>query len=432
MPRLHYRPLTFLLTGFGWLVLSSIVGLAILIGLVRGTPLPPWIRHAHVHAALVGGVAQMILGGFLAFISPLLMSGQHQRESHPVLFLTINTGTVGMLVGFWLHQYVLIGAAGFLVIGAFLSLARDAWSQARRGLNFPPLKLWLYMIAFLALLISLACGETMAFGLAQQSYGYVRLAHIHLNILGFITLVIVGTVHTLLPAVLNVPLHSPLLARTVFIVLPLGVAVLLVGFLNSSVPLEIIAGGILFFGVTLYAMNVFWTWQASEHKGSAVLDHLLIGTFFLLLTIVLGILVGVNSLSSPPLMPFGSLHLIAYTHMALVGFILQTIMGVLSYVVPTTLAVSRVPNTKKRGPYLDQLTQLIDRWRTIQVAGLSLGTMGLGVLASLTWNVPLTSLYIRIATWTCFGLLLASLTLFSIKLAVVLVRQPEDSTPSTS
>jgi hypothetical protein len=430
MSRLQCRPLTFLLTGFGWLVLASVVGLAILIGLVRGTPLPPWVRHAHVHAALVGGVAQLILGGFMAFTSPLLMSGRQQRESHPVLFLTINAGAVGMLVGFWLHQYVLIGAAGFLAIGVFLWLARDTWSQARGGLNVPPLNLSLYVMAFLALFISLACGEIMAFGLAQQSYGYVRLAHIHLNILGFITLVIVGMVHSLLPAVLNVPLHSPPLARTVFIVLPLGVAVLLAGFLNSSVPLEIIAGGILFFGVTLYATNVFCTWQASQHKGSAVLDHFLIGTFFLLLTIVLGILVGVNNLSSPSLMPFGSLHLIAYTHMALVGFVLQTIMGALSYLVPLTLAVSRVPNTKKRGPYLDLLTQLIDRWRTIQVAGLSLGTMGLGVLASLTWNVPLTSLPIRIATWTCFGLLLSSLTLFSIKLAVVLGRQPEDSTPS--
>ena len=70
----------------GWLVLASILGLAILVGLVRGTPLPSWVRLVHVHAALVGGVAQMILGGFLAFIPPLLMTGHKQRESYPVLF----------------------------------------------------------------------------------------------------------------------------------------------------------------------------------------------------------------------------------------------------------------------------------------------------------------------------------------------------------
>src|SRR3990172_12000645 len=160
-------PITFLLTGFTWIVLSSILGLAILVGLVRGTPLPPWVRLVQVHAGLVGGVAQMILGGFLAFIPPLLMTGQTQRNSHPVLFLTINAGAVGMLVGFWLHQYVVVGAAGFLVVGAFLWMARDAWTQARQSLNSPPVNLWYYAVALLALFGGLACGETMAFALAQ-------------------------------------------------------------------------------------------------------------------------------------------------------------------------------------------------------------------------------------------------------------------------
>jgi hypothetical protein len=111
LPR-TYPPTAFLLTGFGWLAVSSILGLAILIGLVRGTPLPPWVRLVHVHAALVGGVAQMILGGFLAFIPPLLMTGHKQRDSHPLLFATINGAAAGMLIGFWLRQYVIVGIAG--------------------------------------------------------------------------------------------------------------------------------------------------------------------------------------------------------------------------------------------------------------------------------------------------------------------------------
>lgn len=423
-------PVTFLLTGFTWIALSSILGLAILVGLVRGTPLPPWVRLVHVHAALVGGVAQMILGGFLAFIPPLLMTGQTQRNSHPVLFLTINAGAVGMLVGFWLHQYVVVGAAGFLVVGAFLWMARNAWTQARQSLNSPPVNLWYYAVALLALFGGLAYGETMVFALAQQSYGYMRLSHIHLNLLGFVTLAIIGTMHNLLPTVLNTSLFSPRLARIVLIVMPLGVAVLIGGFMNSSVPIEMAAGGILFVGGMLYAVNLFRTWMGSTHIGSAASDHLLIGTFFLLLTIILGVLVGANSLSNPPLMPYGTLHLVAYTHMALVGFVLQTIMGALSHLIPITLAVSRVQSNKKRGPYLDQLTTIMDRWRTVQIGGLSLGTMGLALLASLTWNVPLSSIYIRLATWTCFGLLLSSLTVFVVKLAAALGKQPEDSTHS--
>jgi hypothetical protein len=416
----------FLLTGFGWLVVSSIVGIAILIGMVHGTPLPQWLRLAHVHGALVGGVAQMILGGFLAFIPPLLMTGQKQRDSYPVLFLAINLGTIGMIAGFYFRNYTVLGIAGFLVVASFLWIARDAWAQARKSLNRPPLNLWFYAVALLALFAGLAVGEAMAFRLAHESYGHVRLAHIHLNILGFVTLAIVGTMHNLLPTVLNAPLYSPRLARAVFILVPLGVAVLIGGFLNSSLRIEIAAGIILFVGASLYAVNMFRTWLASGYTGNAASDHLLIGTFFLLLTIVLGILVATNSLSDPPYMPYGSLHLVAYTHMALIGFILQTICGALSHLVPITLAVSRVESTKKRGPYLEQLTTMIDRWRSVQLVGLSFGPMGLAVVALLTWVTPLNAPSVQIATWVTAGLLLCGLALFSAKLAwLVGLRPPE-------
>jgi hypothetical protein len=425
LPR-TYPPTAFLLTGFGWLAVSSILGLAILIGLVRGTPLPPWVRLVHVHAALVGGVAQMILGGFLAFIPPLLMTGHKQRDSHPLLFATINGAAAGMLIGFWLRQYVIVGIAGLFVVGVFGWIARDAWTQARRSLNSPPLNLWYYAAALLSLFAGLAAGESMALGLAQQSFGYVRLAHIHLNLLGFVTLAIVGTMHNLLPTVLNHPLSSPRLGRLVLILLPLGIAVLIGGFLNSSVPIELAGGALLFAAASLYAANLFKTWLGSAHRGSAASDHLLLGTFFLLFTIILGMLVAANSLTTPPVMPYGTLHLVAYTHMALLGFVLNTIMGALSHLIPITLAVRRVPSSKKRGAYLDRLTAVMDRWRTVQIGGLSLGTMGLGVLASLTWNVPLSSPYIQAALWGCFVLLLSSLVLFSGKLAQVLSTQPSE------
>lgn len=425
MSRLPGRPLTFLLTGFSWLLLSSLVGLAILVGLVRGTPLPHWIRHAHVHAALVGGVAQMILGALLIFIPPLLMTGHNRRDSHPLLFLTINGAALGMVAGFGLRNYTVIGLSGLLVVASFLWIARDAWGQTRQSLNAPPLNLWFYGLAVLALFGGLACGEALAFAWAQQSFGYVRLAHIHLNILGFITMAIVGTMHNLLPTVLSTPLYSPRLARTVVLLFPLGLVVLIGGFLNSSVMIELAGGGILLVASVLYALNLFRTWMASQHQGTAASDHLLVATFFLVLTLVLGLFVAANSISMPPIMPFGSLHLAAYTHMALIGFILQTIIGALSHLVPVTLTVHRVPSPKKRGPYLAHLTAIIDRWRTVQVASLSLGTMGLAVLASLTWNVPLSSIYIQSAMWASFGLLLTGLTVFSVKLVTVVWTEPD-------
>ncbi len=422
----HIPPTTFLLTGFGWLVLSSILGLAILIGLIRGTPLPSWVRLIHVHAALVGGVAQMILGGFLAFIPPLLMTGLKRRDSHPVLFFIINGAALGIVTGFCLREYVAVGLAGLLVVGAFGWLARDAWTQARLSLNSPPLNLWYYAAALVSLFAGLAAGEAMALGAAQSAYGHVRLAHIHLNLLGFVTLAIIGTMHNLLPTILATPLASPRLARLVLILMPVGIAGLIGGFLWSSTPIELAAGGLLLVGAGLYAVNLFGTWKVSRHKGGAASDHLLIGTVFLLLTVILGLLVTANSLASPPILPYGTLHLVAYTHMALIGFVLNTIVGALSHLLPITLAVRRVPNSKKRGPYLDRLTAIVDRWRTVQVGGLTLGTMGLGLLASLTWNMPLSSLPIQITMWGCVALLLTSLVLFSTKLTHLFTARPPE------
>lgn len=427
----HCPPIAFLLTGFSWLLLASILGLAILIGLVHGTPLPPWVRQIHVHAALVGGMTQMILGGFLAMMPLSHPPGSTRQDSQLPAFLALNTGTVAMLMGFWLHHYQVVGAAGVFVGVACIRLAYVAWSRSSR--NAPSnWNRWYYAVAFLALFGGLALGETLAFGLMPEAYGHLRIAHIHLGLIGFAVVVIIGAIVILLPTVLHTSGSNSTLERPALILMLLGVAALIGGFLNTSVTIQLVAGGVLFAGGALYTVNLFRTWMGSAHNGNAASDHLLIGLFFLLFTIVLGMLVGVNSLSSPPVMPFGTLHLIAYTHMALLGFILQTSMGVLSHLIPVTLAASRVPNSKKRGPYLDWLTTIMDRWRTIQVGGLSLGTMGLGILASLTWNVPLGSMYIRTMTWACFGLLLSSLILFSVKLVLLLSLQPKESSSSVT
>lgn len=426
MPALSFRPMTFLLTGFGWLTLSFLLGLAILIGLVRGTPLPLWVRLVHVHGALVGGVAQMIMGALLAFIPPLLMTGHKRGESHPILFLAINGGAAGMMVGFGLMNHQIAGVAGLLVLASFLSVATDAWRQARKSLNAPPLNLWFYALSLLSLFAGVAMGEVMALGYWREHYGQVRLAHIHLNLLGFVTLTIVGTMHNLLPTVLQTGLYSARLARLVFWLLPAGIAALIGGFASSSVKIELVGGGVLLIGVLLYGYNCVRTWMAAGQPGRASSDHLLTGTFFLVVAVGLGLLVGVNYLWDPPALPFGTLHLMAYTHMALVGFVFQTIWGALSHLIPITIAVSRVPSSKKRAPYLDRLTAIVDRWRVLQIGGLSLGTMALAVLASLTWNFPLASPWIQITAWVAFALLLGSLLLFVTKLAWVLSSQAQE------
>ncbi|MBX3304104.1 MAG: hypothetical protein KF693_17970 [Nitrospira sp.] len=420
-----YSPLTLCFTGFFWLALASIVGLAILIGLVRGTPLPSWVRTLHVHAILIGGVAQLILGGFLLLVAPPQSKDRAESDSHPFAFWALNGGLIGMLVGFWLHHDLVVGSAGLVVITAFFSLIHRVWLRGRSALSSSFGRPWYYTVIFSGLVGGSACGELLAFGIIPESYGYVRLAHIHLVVLGFVVLALIGMMHHILPIVWNNQLTSPNVEQVGTILLPIGVILLIGGFLTSSVPVEIAAGTILLAAVGLLVGNLFRTWLSSYHTGSAASDHLLVSTFFLLFTILLGILVGANSLSSPPVLPYGTLHLVAYTHMAFIGFIVNAIMGAFSYLIPIAWAAGRVASHKKRRPYLDQLIAIINRWRSVQITTLSLGTMGLAILAALTWNVPLSSIYIHTAMWTCLALLLTSFILFSVKLTIIVATQPE-------
>ena len=86
----------------------------------------------------------------------------------------------------------------------------------------------------------------------------------------------------------------------------------------------------------------------------------------------------------------------------------------------------RVESAKKRGPYLSRLTAIAERWGSLQVMTLSLGTLGILVLAALVWQYPLGSFTVKLVTWASIGLLVGSLAIFSIKVGVLLSARPEE------
>lgn len=422
---MQVRPPLFLLTGFCWLFLSALLGVALFVGMIIGNPLPPPLRLVHVHSALVGGVAQMILGAILTFVPAMLMTGRDRPESHPVLYAAINGGATGMVAGLATEQQVLVAASGSLVVLTFLAILQDGLKQVRSSLASPPLNLWFYGVALVALLAGLGVGEAMALHLLPATFhGHARLAHIHLNVLGFVTLTIVGTMHNLFPTILNAPLYSPRLARWTFILLPGGVALLIAGFLMGNLQTEIAAGAVTIAGTLLYAYNMIRTWTGAGRPRRIASDHFVLATFCLVLAVVAGLLVSVNNMWNPVYVPVGKLHLVAYTHLALIGFILQTIMGALSHLLPIMLAVKRIKSNKKRGAYLDELTGIVEQWRLLQVGMLNLGLVALLLTAALVWPFSLRAPAVQAAAWTSVSLLAVGLLIFSVKVIRLLRRQP--------
>ncbi|MFM8550874.1 MAG: hypothetical protein ACKOCD_00925, partial [Nitrospiraceae bacterium] len=276
-----------------------------------------------------------------------------------------------------------------------------------------------------ALLAGLGIGEAMAARLFPVTlYGQARLAHIHLNLLGFATLAIVGTMHNLLPTVLNVPLFSQKLARWTFILLPSGIGLLIGGFFLGDLRIEIGAGAVIIAGTLLYGYNMAKTWAAAGRPNRIASDHFMLATFYLVLTAVAGLGLAVNSLWEPTYVPIGKLHLVAYTHLALAGFILQTIIGALSHLLPIMLAVKRVKSHKKRGAYLDELTRIIEQWRPLQVGALNMGVVIFLFTAGLVWQYHLGTLAVQGAAWLGAGLLTTGLLIFGIKVIRLLLCHP--------
>lgn len=410
-------PLTFLLTGFTWLGVAFLLGIALIIGLVYGTPLPHWLKPVHVHGALVGGILQLLIGSLLFSIARSSERKDAYLQSRFALFLLFNGATAGLLVSFWLGNMTTAGLAGLLLVATVLSLTKTVWHHLGRALTEPVGMAWMYRLAFVALVAGLAAGLAMAFRLTDGYYAYARLAHVHFIVLGGVTVAFVAALYQSLPALLHRPVISGLMARLALWSLPTGLALLLAAFLMSAVWLEIIVGCLLTASIALWTLHLLSTWLKAGSPGTAVTDHLLLGAFFLLLTTIAGLAMAANYLRNPPLLPMGSLHLVAYTHLALIGFVTQVIFGGLSFLVPDFLAITRVQNQAKQEVYRAQLDGIMNRWRSVQLAGVSLGTMALSVLASLIWSLPLASPYVQSSVWIAAGLLIATLALFTAKLA---------------
>ena len=411
---LRLQPLAFLLTGFTWLGVSFLLGIALIIGLIHGTPLPVWLKPMHVHGALVGGILQLVIGGLLLSLD---RSSDTSARSRSSLFFALNGATAALLFSFWLKNVTVAGLAGLVLAGAVLSLTKPAWIHFGKAFPHPAGAGWMYRIAWGALLAGLAAGAGMALHLTDGYYAHTRLAHIHLIVLGCFTIASMVTLQLLVPALLQKPSVEGLMTRYAFWFLPAGFAILLGAFLMSALWVEIVVGCLLVAASAVCTTHLIRTWLGAGSPGTAAMDHLLIGAFFLVLASAAGLAMGANYLKTPPVLPIGSLHLVAYTHLAFIGFVTQVIFGALACIVPDLLAVARVPNHAKQEVYRGQLEGIMNRWRTVQLAGMSLGTMALSVLASLTWSQPLGSLGVQSTVWIAASLLLVSLTLFVAKLA---------------
>ncbi|MGE3153027.1 MAG: hypothetical protein AB7N95_10455 [Nitrospiraceae bacterium] len=419
-------PLAFLLTGLGWLVFSALLGFALYIGLVRSTSLPASLRSIHVHAGMIGGLLQMLIGALLYWLPTTLPSGRQRPASRPGLYVLLNVGTLGMLIGFWLSHRTTVGIAGVVTVIPVLALLSDALRLAKDQQGWLLAPSLYYGASLAGLLFGIGAGAAICFGLIPTAFvAQVRFAHVQLTLSLFAVLTLIGLTLHLMPVPMKPGAHGRVsrLCPALFVV---GTALLLTGFGVAMVPLQLAGGGVLLVGSLIYVWSMVELWKTDTGPHRVVSDQLALGSCFLSLAILGGLLASTNSLGEQPLFPFGTLHVVAYTHLAFIGFFAQTLFAGLMHLLPNMLALRRLSSAKKRGAYVASFSPVTERWHSLQVAALCLGTLGLALVASLTWRASLSDALVQQAMWITLGLLLIGLTIVTAKIVLLLGHRPSE------
>lgn len=312
------------------------LGYLVLIVVVAFThPLLPQWRWLLVHLLLLGAVTNAIVVWSNHFaIAVLRAPAPANRRGEAVRLATLNAGIVGVLAGGsgeggW--RWVAV-AGSVVVFAAVLAHLIVLAMRLRRTLPAPfVVTVHYYLAAATALLAGIPAGAVM---LVSGHSPRVLLFHVHVNVLGWVTLTVLGTVLTLWPTVLRTRMASGAV-RAANIALPMavtGLVALSIGVL-AWWPLLAAAGVALFFAAVVVtavpavmaarrrAPQSFAAWSIAAATG-----WLLVG-----LVVDVATLLGARNPESAAA-GFGAVLV-----PLLAGFAAQVLVGALAYLLPVVL-----------------------------------------------------------------------------------------------
>jgi nitrite reductase (NO-forming) len=208
-----------------------------------------------VHLTLAGAASVAICGAMQTFVLAMTATRMPPVWKPHLQFGLVNAGVAAVALGYltawrWLF---LAGAAAYL--GAILLLADLVWTAWRRALNR---RHWLPISLYAAAIACLLVGASFGAVVGSQTIGGdawvgLRRAHLILNVLGWVSLTIAGTLITFLPTVLRVRMPA-WRGRTTMALLVAGVAALAAGS-ASAIPAMVAAGALLY---TAGAVGIAW------------------------------------------------------------------------------------------------------------------------------------------------------------------------------
>ena len=159
-----------------------------------------------LHLVLLGAVTNAIVVWSEHFAAALLRVPRAGERAATARALALNLGVLAVLGGVHGGRPVLVAVGAWLVGAVVLAHVAALAAGARRAFGGPLAgTVWFYVAAGAALLAGMGLGVLLAGGAAGSADAYraMRLAYVHLNVLGWVGLAVVGTQFTLWPTVLR-------------------------------------------------------------------------------------------------------------------------------------------------------------------------------------------------------------------------------------
>jgi nitrite reductase (NO-forming) len=330
-----------------------------------------------LHLVLLGAATNAIVVWSEHFASALLRTAPVGEWAATARALALNLGIVAVLAGVPTGRPALAaagaGLAGVVVLAHALTLA----ARIARAL---PARLagtvWYYVAAAAALLAGMGLGLWLAGGVAGSADAYLalRLAHVHLNVLGWVGLAVVGSQFTLWPTVLRTHMVPGLEADMHRALPPLaaGLAVAATG-LATQQRLVALAGLAAYAAGLAVALVPFVRTARRRPPRTASAWMLGAGMAWL----VVAVLADLGALAASARVADLDGQMGRLVPAVVAGFALQTLTGALTYLLPVVFGRGAAGNRR--------LTGILELGWPARVAAVNLGVLVLLAGSAVGW-----------------------------------------------
>jgi nitrite reductase (NO-forming) len=332
-----------------------------------------------LHLVLLGTVTNAIIVWSDQFAAALLHARPSGETAALARLVGLNLAVVAVLAGVQLARPALTATGAGLLTVVVVAHALILAARLRRGLaaRFGD-AVWFYLAASAALLAGIGLGLLLSGGAAGSADAYraMRLAHGHLNVLGWIGLTVLGTLFTLWPTVLRTRMVAgvPAAARRSFPLAAGGLLVATAGLLTQQRTATVVGLAGYAAGVGV-ALGPFVGTLRQRRPFGAAAWMLAAGTAWFAAAVIADL---TALLGSRRLVDLDS-RVARLVPAVAVGFGLQMVAGALTYLLPTVWGRGAHGNRR--------LTAVLEVGWPVRVVAWNLGVLLLTIGPGQGWTI---------------------------------------------